>query len=360
MKKKVFVAMSGGVDSSVAAVLLKNRGFDVVGVYMRNWHANMADPGLTDCPWEDDQENARRAAAKIGIPFYTWDFAGDYKKRVVDYMIEGYRRGETPNPDVMCNKEIKFGLFLDRALHFGADYIATGHYARKFEILNSKSETDPKYKLLAAIDTHKDQSYFLWTLTQRQLKYCLFPIGDYRKPQVRQMARRFGLPNADRKDSQGLCFIGKVDFPRFLAGYLPSRSGAVVTASGRIVGQHRGAHLYTIGQRHGIGVGGGQPYFVVQKDVDRNILTVAPADDDDALWQKELRAGNVNWVAGEPKFPLSCRARIRYRQPLQPCNVQLLGDTLRVVFDESQRAITPGQSIVFYSGSELIGGAVIQ
>ncbi|OGD35316.1 tRNA 2-thiouridine(34) synthase MnmA, partial [Candidatus Azambacteria bacterium RIFCSPHIGHO2_01_46_10] len=264
--KKVFVAMSGGVDSSVAALLLKQKGYDVVGVFMKNWSQNLAGG---ECAWARDQEDARKVAAKIGIPIYTFDFEEEYKKLVVDYMLKEYAAGRTPNPDVMCNKEIKFGLFLEKALSLGADFVATGHYARlrrKSEIRNPKSETNPKlkisnYKLLQAKDKNKDQSYFLWTLGQEQLKYCLFPIGDYFKSEaggaeeqkrrsIRETARKFGLPTADKKDSQGVCFIGKFDFAEFLKSRIPANPGQIKTVDGKVVGEHDGLAFYTVGQRH--------------------------------------------------------------------------------------------------------------
>lgn len=371
-RKTVFVAMSGGVDSSVAAALLKKAGFaafDVVGVFMRNWHKDMASEGVVYCPWEEDQESARAAAAALGIPLYTWDFSKEYKARVVDYMIEGYRRGETPNPDVMCNKEIKFGLFLEKARKLGADYIATGHYARvvanrKSQIADSK-ESEPfaiRHKLYAGIDKNKDQSYFLWTLSQEVLSRTLFPIGEYRKTEVRKMAHAFGLPNAERKDSQGLCFVGKVDVREFLAQWLPPREGEVLTPAGEVIGTHQGTHFYTVGQRHGIGIGGGTPYFVAKKDVSKNVLVVAPKEDP-VLYQKEMEIRDILWISGKPPLgTLQCHARIRYRQPLARCTITRNNTNsrmLRVIFDEPQRAVTPGQSIVFYDGEEVLGGAVL-
>ncbi|MBI1974937.1 MAG: tRNA 2-thiouridine(34) synthase MnmA [Parcubacteria group bacterium] len=362
-KETVFCAMSGGVDSSVAAALLQEAGFDVVGVFMYNWHqAEMLtcrNIEMSRCPWEEDQESARQAAAKIGIPFYTWDFSEEYKNRVVNYMVSGYAAGETPNPDVMCNKEIKFGLFLEKAKRMGADYIATGHYVRK------KIE-HRKWRMDAAVDGNKDQSYFLWTLTQAQLRYCLFPIGEYTKPEVRKMARELGLPNAERKDSQGLCFVGRIRLGDFLGNYIQPKVGpiklAVSSGEYKKIGEHPGVQFYTIGQRHGIGIGGGTPYFVVAKDAESNVLTVALANEDRPLWQKKLVVADVNWITGLPPaggLPLRCLGRIRYRQPLQKCIVKgvqterfeqakRLG-VLDVTFDEPQRAVAPGQSVVFYA-----------
>ncbi|MFN7088781.1 MAG: tRNA 2-thiouridine(34) synthase MnmA, partial [Candidatus Paceibacteria bacterium] len=272
--------------------------------------------------------------------------------------------GLTPNPDVMCNKKIKFGLFLKKALKAGADYIATGHYTRiRQEIINSKIQ-NLKFKLLAGIDKNKDQSYFLWTLSQEQLKRCLFPIGEYTKPEVRELARKFGLPNAERKDSQGLCFVGKVDFREFLSNYIPEKPGLVVDIDGKVLGAHRGIQFYTIGQRHGIGLGGtGKPYFVVQKDANNNILYVAKGENHPALYTNEIIAKDMHWVSGKmPTFPLRVQARIRYRQSLQPAElIEIKNEKpmLKVKFDEPQRAVAPGQSIVFYSKEELLGGGII-
>lgn len=383
-KKIVFVAMSGGVDSSVAAALLKKRGFDVIGVFMKNWGKQrsysgqrlrgVAGPG---CFSQDDFESAASAATALDIPFYSWNLEEEYKRRVFDYMLREYMAGRTPNPDVMCNKEIKFGAFFERAIAAGADFVATGHYARK------KLE-NRKWKLVAGFDSNKDQSYFLWTLSQKHLARTLFPIGEYAKAEVRKLAREAGLPNAERPDSQGLCFIGKVDFTEFLKEYLPPRTGAVVTVAGRVLGEHKGAHYYTLGQRHGLGLGGGVPYYVAAKDAKSNTLVVAQGADDQALFRRELEADNVNWISGfEPEFPLRCLARIRYRQALQNCmltrmtstdangntdgNECIRGDScgladsrvIRVCFDKAQRAVAPGQSVVFYQGDDVVGGGVI-
>jgi tRNA-specific 2-thiouridylase len=423
-KKTVFCAMSGGVDSSVAAALLKKRGFNVIGVFMRNWHPNSAPPALdlrqsknahsnnsysehsdnirrfglySSCPWEEDQKSARVAASAIGIPFYTWDFSNEYKERVVDYMVRGYHQGLTPNPDVVCNKEIKFGVFLEQAIAAGADFVATGHYVRmsltnnelkpnkridESKIRLFENSQQIRYSLMVGIDPNKDQSYFLWTLTQAQLKYCLFPIGDYTKPQVREIAKKFGLPNAERKDSQGLCFVGKVDFRDFIGNFLPKTRGKVLTTSGKIIGEHEGTHFYTVGQRRGIGIGGGVPHYVAAKDAANNTLVVADGSYDPALYRDSIIVSDLNWISGsEPKLPLRCLARIRYRQPLQWCTINQLSVPLRspvtgldesikpttdnrqlitVVFDEPQKAVAPGQSIVFYKNKEMLGGGVIQ
>ncbi len=399
--------MSGGVDSSVAAALLKygdarlpagRQGFDVVGIHMKMWSPQGSSPPLATGYQQDpvcqqqhqDRIDAMRAAAHLGIPFQTWDFSEAYRRAVVDYMIREYAAGKTPNPDVMCNSRIKFGAFLQHALALGADYIATGHYARlmrKSKILNPKSETNPKsqiqnYKLIAARDANKDQSYFLWTLTQDRLRHCLFPIGEYQKSEVRALARQFGLPNAEKPDSQGVCFIGEFNMREFLKNYIPERKGKVRTAAGNAVGEHEGAEFYTIGQRQGLGIGGGIPYYVADKDLASNTITVAEGPYDEKLFRKELSATDMSWVSGTaPKLPLHCEARIRYRQPVQPCRVERImnqesrimeregigsgsmiqnsNPLVHVAFTEPQRAVTAGQSVVFYRGGEMLGGGVI-
>lgn len=418
--------MSGGVDSSVAAALLKERNFDVVGIHMKIW----SDPRIP-CTTAEDRYDAMRVAAVLDIPFQTWDFTAEYRQAVVNYMIREYAVGRTPNPDVMCNREIKFGVFLQKALAAGADYVATGHYTRlRRSDQNDESDeddgavrlhrakrfterSDSSSRLLQAIDQNKDQSYFLWTLTQEQLRHCLFPIGEYSKPEVRAMARKFNLPTAEKPDSQGICFIGEIDVRQFLKDHIPERRGLVLTSGGRVVGEHDGLPFYTIGQRHGLRISsppscsmlrpgfaearlrqgergeGGIPYYVAGKDAEKNTLIVAEGPYDGQLFRSELLATDIRWISGrEPKFPLKCEARIRYRQPLQPCTVvsdQLdKGDksaagldksvtnspseaihrakrftNLIVRFDEPQRAVTPGQSVVFYQGAEMLGGGVI-
>ena len=380
-KEKVFVAMSGGVDSSVAALLLKQKGYDVVGAYIKGW-------SLTGCA-EEDARDARRTAGALGIPFYVFDFEKEFKKTVVDYMVSEYAAGRTPNPDVMCNRKIKFGSFLKKALELGADYIATGHYARlkrEFPISN--------FKLKIAKDINKDQSYFLWTLTQEQLKHCLFPIGDHAKPQVRTLAKKWNLPTAERPDSQGVCFVGEIDVSKFLKEKLGTNPGPIKNLNGKVIGNHDGAAFYTIGQRRGIGIKGSLPgeqgkiYYVAAKDLDTNTIFVTEGKDEN-LFANKLTVKNINWISGKaPGLPLKCLARIRYRQPLQqaqlvkftisnfqfPKKSQILNSksqTLEVIFDTPQRAVTPGQSAVFYlpaktrgvkegdNALEMIGGGII-
>jgi len=354
--KTVFVAMSGGVDSSVAALLLKNQGYDMVGVFMRCYN-------LDGCS-ERDAVDARRVAEKLKIPFHIWDFEEEYKKKVVEYMIEGYRKGITPNPDVMCNKEIKFGLFLEKALEMGADYVATGHYVR----LASRYKT---YSLFQSKDLNKDQSYFLWTLTQEQLKYCLFPIGDYLKSEVREIARKAGLPTAEKKDSQGICFLGKVTLDEFLGKYIPEKRGMVFDAAGKAIGEHKGAHFYTIGQRHiDMAKRKGQivnskPLYVAEKNVKTNTLVAVEGENNPALYKNEIELTDVNFINLDDKrfalgdFPVY--ARVRYRQTLEKATFHKLQTTnYKLIFDAPVKFVAPGQSAVFYNKKgEILGGGVI-
>lgn len=419
----VYVAMSGGVDSSVAAALLKEQGHEVVGVHIKMW----SDPSIP-CSFKEDRYDAMAAAEKIGIPFQTWDLTEEYRTAVVEYMIREYAAGRTPNPDVMCNREVKFGVFLRTALERGADAIATGHYVRLQTSKNPvfygafericKADRDPPcqvfqsypavviksrgifhkavdvrgveprrfflarkipnrstptaYSLYQAKDENKDQSYFLWTLGQDQLRHCLFPIGEYIKPEVREMARKMGLPTAEKKDSQGICFIGEIDLKAFLKKHIPVKQGTVVTTSGKTVGEHEGLSFYTIGQREGLGIGGGIPYYVAAKDAAANTLVVAEGPYDAELFTQMLSITDVNWISGAaPKLPLQCKARIRYRQPLQKARITnyesgsmddhslIPNSSFLIHFDKPQRAVTPGQSIVFYSGEEMLGGGII-
>jgi tRNA-specific 2-thiouridylase len=361
-KKNVFVAMSGGVDSSVAAALLKKQGYDVTGVFAKGWY-----PEGMVCGWKEERRDAIRAAAKLGIPFLTFDFSKEYEKKVVEYMKKEYAANRTPNPDVMCNKYIKFGLFLEKALKMGTDCIATGHYVKRspaqiFYKINPPTRQVKNFeqvRLLIAKDKNKDQSYFLWTLTQEQLKYCLFPIGDYEKPEVRKLARKFGLPTAEKKDSQGLCFVGDINFALFLRKILPKKEGEIRTADGRIVGKHDGVHFYTIGQRHGLNIPGG-PYYIVDKDLKNNILIVAEKKDEKKFYKKEIVIDAASWISEKPNLKGMYLGRIRYRQPFQKCRIiSISSDSATIRFEKPQRAVTAGQSLVLYKGQQMLGGGII-
>ena len=346
-KERVVVAMSGGVDSSVATALLKKSGFDVVGVFMKLW------PSF-------DEKRAQRAAKKLGIPFYVFNFEKEFKKKVVDYFLAEYRAGRTPNPCVVCNKEIKFGLLFKKALSLDADYIATGHYARIQET---------KYKLLKGKDKNKDQSYFLWKLNQKMLEKILFPVGDYTKTEVRKLAKKFKLPVLNIPESQEICFV-QTTISNFFKKYLKTKLGKIVDKEGETIGKHLGLHFYTIGQRRGIELSGpafarlwrasaGKPFYVLDKDLKKNVLIVTKNEKD--LYKKELIAKNVNWVSGkEPKMPLKVKARIRYRHSEVSATIKKQKNgRIKVVFSRAQRAVTPGQSVVFYKGQELLGGGMI-
>ncbi len=357
-KTKVVAAMSGGVDSSVTAALLQEKGFNVVGVFMKCWD----DANSEHCTAEEDEFWARRAASKIGIPFYSVDLVDEYKKRVVDYFVREYKAGRTPNPDVMCNNEVKFGIFYDKVFkEFGADYMATGHYARlsrESPITNNQSPNE-KIKLLKGKDPNKDQTYFLNRVPRERLHNVIFPIGEYTKQEVREMAREFGLPNAEKKDSQGLCFIGKVDIYDFLREYIKPQEGDIVTTEGKKVGTHNGAYFYTIGQRKGLGIGGGVPYYVVDKDIRENKLIVGTKYDDE-LFENKLHISDVNWLKQPGTFPFNAEASIRYRQEPQECQVYKKDEDNYVLeFTEPQRAVTSGQSAVIYNTEEVVGGGVI-
>jgi len=336
-QKTVYVAMSGGVDSSVAAALLKKRGFHVIGVFMKPWQS----PGVR-CLWQKDREDALRVATVLDIPLLTWDFSKEYGTRVTRYMIDGYRRGITPNPDIMCNKEIKFGLFFKKAMDAGADFVATGHYAR---IKNSI--------LYTAKDTNKDQTYFLWTLAKKQFSQTLFPIGDYTKPQVRILAKNFGLPVYNKKDSQGVCFVGALDMKSFLKRHIKSRSGPIIHVRGTVLGRHDGVAYYTIGQRHGMNITvGGGPYYVVGKNMRTSTLFVGEEKD---LFSSTAKITGMHWNT-PAQFPIVVDVKIRYRTQAQRAVLAKNG-VLR--FKKPQRAITPGQSAVFYRGKKILGGGII-
>jgi len=353
---RVIVGMSGGVDSSVAALRLLEQGYRVEGLFMKNWED---DDDAEYCAAAQDLADAQAVCSDLEIVLHKVNFARQYWDRVFAYFLEEYRRGRTPNPDVMCNKEIKFKAFLDYALELGADYIATGHYARV--------EHGERARLLRGVDANKDQSYFLYALGQAPLARSLFPVGELEKPRVREIAAQAGFVTSTKKDSTGICFIGERKFRDFLARYLPAQPGPIVTADGETLGEHQGLMYYTLGQRQGLGIGGVRdageaPWFVVGKDLAQNRLVVGQGHDHPLLYHPALLARQVHWIAGEaPAFPLSCTAKIRYRQPDQACAVTQGGtDTLAVRFAEPQRAITPGQSIVFYDGAVCLGGAIIE
>jgi tRNA-specific 2-thiouridylase len=348
----VVVGLSGGVDSAVAALLLKHAGHDVTGLFMKNWEE---DDSAGRCSAEEDLKEVRAVCAVLDIPLHTVNFSAEYWDRVFQYFLDEHQAGRTPNPDVLCNKEIKFNAFLDHALTLGADRIATGHYAQV-------REAGGRYQLLKGADTAKDQTYFLYTLGQNQLARTLFPVGHLTKPEVRELARAAGLPNHDRKDSTGICFIGERDFRDFLKRYLPARPGEMRTLAGDYKGRHEGVMYYTIGQRQGLGIGGeGLPWYVVDKDINRNVLYVEQGGDHPALFNSGLTASQLHWVAGRPPaLPRPCAAKVRYRQTDQPCAIEAIeAGSARVRFDTPQRAVTPGQSIVFYDGEVCLGGGVI-
>jgi tRNA-specific 2-thiouridylase len=353
---KVIVGLSGGVDSAVAALLLQQQGHAVMAVFMKNWDE---DDEAGYCPAAADLADAREIAARLDIELATVSFSAEYWDRVFRHFLDEYAAGRTPSPDIICNREIKFRAFLDHALAVGADYIATGHYAR--------IARTPAVRLLKGVDERKDQTYFLHTLTQAQLGRSLFPLGDLRKSEVRRLAREAGFPNHDKKDSTGICFIGERRFNAFLARYLPENPGEIRTLDGHVIGEHAGLMFYTIGQRQGLGIGGrhgssGEPWYVIDKDVARNILVVAQGVDHPALFKRGLRASSLHWISGHaPSPPFACTARIRHQQPVQDCKiVSLAGPEGSVEFAQPQRAITAGQSVVFYNGDECLGGGIIE
>lgn len=388
---RVVVGLSGGVDSSVAAYLLKQQGHEVIGLFMRNWH-DTTGTLEGDCPWYDDQVFAELVAKKLDIPFRFVDLSEEYRRRVVDYMFAEYSAGRTPNPDVLCNREIKFDVFLKEALKMGAEYVATGHYCRKQTVVENGQEV---YKLLAGSDPNKDQSYFLCQLTQEQLRYALFPIGDLLKPEVRRIAEEQKLATAKRKDSQGICFVGKVDLPVFLQQQIAAKRGNVheilpswrgyaqqpaeddlaalaeprryTVRDGKKVGTHNGAHFYTIGQRKGLGIGGRkESLFIIATDVKENVIYVGEGDAHPGLYRKalKLQSDALHWVNPADAMQVGERrsydVRIRYRQPLQRAELICREDGVYILFDEPQRGIAAGQFAAWYSGDELVGSGVIK
>lgn len=391
--KRVVVGLSGGVDSSVAAYLLKEQGYEVIGLFMKNWH----DDSVTisdECPWLEDSNDAMLVAQKLGIPFQTVDLSEQYKERIVDYMFREYEMGRTPNPDVLCNREIKFDVFLKIAMDLGADYVATGHYCRKDTIL-SEAEGHT-CRLLAGKDPNKDQSYFLCQLSQEQLAKTLFPIGELRKPEVRKIAKEQDLITAEKRDSQGLCFIGKVRLPEFLQQQLKPKEGLIVEVpensaiytksqngslnhlekasrkfsysivDGKVVGKHQGAHYFTKGQRKGLAVGGTkEPLFIIETDVKENVIYTGQGKDHPGLFRKGLfvKQEEIHWIREDLRLKtdeqMTVMARIRYRQPLQKATLYQTDNGLYVIFEEAQSAITEGQFVAWYQEDELLGSGVI-
>lgn len=337
--------MSGGVDSSLAAALLVEQGYDVTGVYMKNWSQDL--PGVR-CPWADDLADAKRVAVRLGVDFKVFDFETEYKNLVVDYMIDAYKAGRTPNPDIMCNQEIKFKLFLDAAIKDGADMIATGHYAR---VDNGT--------LIRAADDNKDQTYFLYRVTTEAMGKTLFPIGEYTKPQVRKMAADRGLTTAAKKDSQGICFVGQVGIKDFLSMYVETKPGDVINKNTRkVLGRHDGAIFYTLGQRHGLNLGGGLPYYVVGKDMDKNEVYITTDLNDESLWKHEIKLSDVHWINEAPKEG-TYKIRVRHRAPLVDADLKFIKDGVELKLLNPERAIAPGQSVVIYDAQICLGGGII-
>lgn len=389
---RIVVGLSGGVDSSVAAHLLKEQGHEVIGIFMRNWNDSSVVIN-NECPWIDDSNDALMIAEQLGIPFQVLDLSEEYRERIVDYMFREYEQGRTPNPDILCNREVKFDLFLQAALELGADKVATGHYARISKANDNGSEKDPTHRLLAGKDANKDQSYFLCQLSQEQLARSVFPIGELEKSEVRRIARSLGLVTAEKKDSQGLCFIGKVRLPDFLKEQLAAKKGAIVEVAagsslydepeeatlaqkarpyvytkedGQHIGKHNGAHFFTIGQRKGVNVGGREaPLFVIGTDVQENVLYVGQGEEHPGLYRTALfmQKEQVHWVRPELELAVgeerAFQVRIRYRQPLQNAWLICEPEGLYIRFEEKQKAITAGQFAAWYEGAELIGSGTI-
>ena len=389
-KPKICIGLSGGVDSSVAALLLKEQGCDVFALFMQNWH-DTTGTLHGECEWEEDRAVAEMVARKVGIPFHFVDLSEVYRQRVVDYMFSEYEKGRTPNPDVLCNREIKFDAFWEAARTLGADFVATGHYCRKDSFTTPDGSTI--YRILAGSDPNKDQSYFLCQLSQEQLSHALFPIGDLTKPEVRRIAREADLPSAEKKDSQGICFVGKVDLPVFLQQKIKPCEGDIVEIprsfyegrpapqtleemaepiryrreDGKVIGRHIGAQYYTIGQRKGLGIGGhAESCFLIANDMDNNLIFVGEGQDHPGLYRKALyiRPEEIHWIRPDLALPVSgelhCQVRIRYRQPLQEATLVHRPDGLYILFNEPQRGITPGQFAVWYAADgEMLGSGVI-
>jgi tRNA-specific 2-thiouridylase len=354
--------MSGGVDSSVSALLLQQQGYRVEGLFMKNWDE---DDGTDYCTAKEDLADAQAVADKIGMTLHTANFASEYWDNVFEHFLQEYKAGRTPNPDILCNKEIKFKAFLDYAVHLGADFIATGHYVRKSLCIDSHGKEIGT--LLKGVDTNKDQSYFLHAVGGEQIAKTLFPVGELDKPDVRKIAEEFGLITAGKKDSTGICFIGERRFKDFLEQYIPAQPGDIISDTGDIIGQHNGLMFHTIGQRQGLGIGGlanysEQPWYVLEKDIKNNQLIVGQGKNHPLLFTDGLSTDLIDWVAGiAPKLPLACMAKVRYRQPDQACNLKLDDSgALEVIFDQPQRAVTPGQSVVFYQDNICLGGGVIK
>ncbi len=344
---KVFVGMSGGVDSSVAAALLIDAGYDVTGVYMKNWSQDL--PGMR-CPWAEDLADAKRVAVKLGIDLKVYDFEAEYKQKVVDYMLAEFKAGRTPNPDIMCNQEIKFKLFFETAMANGADLIATGHYAQVDD-----------GRLLQAVDTKKDQTYFLYRVSESALAKTLFPLGGMTKSEVRQIAEKKGLITAAKKDSVGICFVGQVGIEQFLSQYIDFQAGDIVELeTGKKLGVHKGTPFYTIGQRHGLDLGGGLPYYVVKKDQVQNIVYVSRNLNQTNLWTKQLILTDFHWINNQPDFTKTYTIRVRHQAPLLPAKLELVGDELKVNLEAEIKTIASGQSVVIYDDQVCLGGGIVK